>query len=540
VDDRGQVLVGSSPSGIVYRVGADDAVFALLDSDFREVKALAVQGGQVYAALLEGASPAGTVAAPLAAPAAPEIVVTSAEVTVTAQAPPTPQPAPAAAAAPAAAGTTKGSVVLIGAGGAVETLWSSAEESPHSLAWTAQGVLVGTGNKGKLYRIRDDASWEMLASSTSEQVTALAVDARGRARLATSNPARVLALEDEPAQTGRFVSKVQDTKTVSSWGEVRFEADPQGGQVVLRSRSGNTATPDSTWSEWTAVGGGTAAAPLRSERARFLQLEARLTRGEAGTPVLDWISAAYLQRNLKPEIESITVHPPGVVFQKAVVATGQIQVLGLPDEEQPETPKVARLSPQHARAIQMSAFSRPLYQRGIQTIAWQASDPNEDDLVYAVDYRAAGEPRFRTLREGLAEPVLAWDTSTVPNGRYVVRVRASDSRSNPAALTLSASKESAIFWVDNTPPQVEATLEDAASGRIHAVARDGDSLVARTEFSVDGGRWHEVHPVDGINDSLEEWYALQPELAEGAGPHVVVVRTRDRLGNVATARVEIP
>jgi len=72
------------------------------------------------------------------------------------------------------------------------------------------------------------------------------------------------------------------------------------------------------------------------------------------------------------------------------------------------------------------------------------------------------------------------------------------------------------------------------------VAKDDSSLIRRCEYSVDGGRWEEVHPTDGINDSREETYEISLEALAGFGPHIVVVRASDSLGNASTARVEVP
>jgi hypothetical protein len=140
------------------------------------------------------------------------------------------------------------------------------------------------------------------------------------------------------------------------------------------------------------------------------------------------------------------------------------------------------------------------------------------------------------LRRGLNEPVLAWDTTTVPNGRYVVRVAASDGPSNPEALALRAGRESEAFDVDNTPPSVTA---QATGGRVRVQVKDDSSPVRRTEYSVDGSAWEEVHPTDGISDTPEETYEFAPETTT-PGPHMVVIRSMDLLGNVASARVEIP
>jgi hypothetical protein len=121
-----------------------------------------------------------------------------------------------------------------------------------------------------------------------------------------------------------------------------------------------------------------------------------------------------------------------------------------------------------------------------------------------------------------------------------VKVLASDAPSNPEALALSGDKESMLFDVDNTPPSVTATLASGRPARIQAVARDDSSLVRRAEYSVDGGRWQEIHPADGISDAREETYEFSPQGLDGAGPHLVVVRATDLLGNASTARVEVP
>jgi hypothetical protein len=150
------------------------------------------------------------------------------------------------------------------------------------------------------------------------------------------------------------------------------------------------------------------------------------------------------------------------------------------------------------------------------------------------------DTRFRPLRKGLTDPVIAWDTTTVPNGRYIIRVTATDAPANPEALALTAEKDSAPFDVDNTPPLVTASLVKASAPSIRAEVRDDSSMVRRAEYSVDGGRWREVHPVDGINDAREEVYEIPTSELPPPGPHVIVVRATDLLGNVATARVQVP
>jgi hypothetical protein len=545
-DGEGNVYAGSSPGGILYRLDPAGKTFVLHDSSYREVKALDVgRDGTLYAAVIDGKEREDTPRAPAALVLPPTSTAPVGEVTVTesfsvvAPAPtPSPSPRPLDTLRPGAGGN-KGAVLRVPSSGEVDTVWTSSEEMPHALVATPEGALVGTGNKGKLYRVRDDRTWAMVATFPAEQVTSLHRTEAGVIYLATSNPGKVHALERGPAPRGTFTSKPRDTDTVSSWGRLSWEAVvPPGTEVQVQSRSGNTGTPDSTWSEWSAVYTHPQGDAIGSERARFLQLKVALVGKEDRSPVLDTLTAAYLQRNLRPQVVSIQVHPPGEIFQKPISLTGETEILGL-DGPAPERPGAATAA---ARSTMppATAYSRKMFQKGIQTFSWRAEDPNGDTLVYDVHYRPAGDARFRLLRKGVTEPVLAWDTSTVPNGRYVIRVTGSDSPSNPEALALGGDRESAPFEVDNTPPLVTATVAEGSPVRVKAVVRDDSSHVRKAEYSVDGGRWQEVHPLDGINDSREESYSFQVEGLTGPGPHVVVVRAADLLGNVATGRVDVP
>ncbi len=536
VDAKGTVFAGSAPSGILYRIDVAGKVFVVHDAPFREVKSLGLgRDGSVYAALVDGK---GAEEAPRPSPAIPTTASPTAEVTVTeafAILPLAPIVPSGMAPAPAG-GANKGAVVRVLPGGEVDTLWSSPEDTPQALVAGGDGVLLATGSRGKLYRIRDDRTWTLLAVLPAEQLTGLVRRSPAGAVVASSSPGKVFGLDEAPGERGTFVSKAKDTETVSAWGRLRWEGEvPPLTELQVQTRSGNTQTPDATWSDWSPVYKDPSGQAISSERARFLQMRATLVGKEGKTPVLDRVIAAYLQRNLRPEVPQVTIHPPGEVFQKPISVTGDPEILGL------DTPIVtAPGAPKAPPAPAATSFSRKLYQRGLQTFSWRAEDPNGDTLSYDVYYRGLAENRFRLLRKGLLEPVLAWDTTTVPNGRYLIKVVASDAPSNPGGLALTGEKESTAFDVDNTPPAVTAVLADRSPVRIRALARDDASPLRKAEYSVDGGRWEEVYPQDGINDAREETYEFSPEGASGPGPHVVVVRVVDLLGNAASARVEVP
>jgi sugar lactone lactonase YvrE len=545
VDLEDNVYAGSSPGGILYRIDPAGKVFVLHDSPYREVKSLDVaKDGSLYAAVIDGKEKEEPVRAPTTMPIAPgqtgEATVTITEsFAIVPPAVPAPSPSPRPLEAARSPGGSRSAVLRLLPSGEVDTLWSSADETPHAILRTEDGLLVGTGNKGKIYRVRDDRTWSMIATLPAQQVTALLRGPGGAALLATSNPGKVFELGAAPGAQGTFTSKVKDTETVSSWGRLAWEAElPAGAAVQVLTRSGNTGTPDSTWSDWSSPYARQEGDPITSQSARFLQVKVVMSGKDGASPVLESVSAAYLQRNLRPQVQSVTVHPPGEVFQKPLSISGEMEILGLEPGQGPEPPPgVAGQRPAMPPA---TAYSRKLYQKGIQTFSWKADDPNDDTLSYDVQYRSANDKRFRILRKGLTDPVVAWDTTTVPNGRYVIRVSASDAPSNPEGLALTGDKESSAFDVDNTPPTVTAVVESRSGPRVRAVARDDSSLIRKAEYSVDGGTWRDIHPTDGINDEKEESYEVPLTDLTPPGPHVVVVRATDLLGNVSTARVDVP
>ena len=91
---------------------------------------------------------------------------------------------------------------------------------------------------------------------------------------------------------GTFTSSVFDAGRTATWGTASWTANiPAGTTLIVETSSGNTATPDSTWSPWTVVSnGGTVASPA----ARYLRYRVRLvTTDPTLTPVLDDISFTW-------------------------------------------------------------------------------------------------------------------------------------------------------------------------------------------------------------------------------------------------------
>ncbi len=173
----------------------------------------------------------------------------------------------------------------------------------------------------------------------------------------------------------------------------------------------------------------------------------------------------------------------------------------------------------------------------MRTASFRAEDPNGDRLRYRVSYRRQGDVPWQPLRSGLSETIVAWDTSTMPDGRYELRVEASDSPDNPPGESLAGNRISRPFTVDNTPPVITG-LTVSADGAIRFQAQDGGSPIRRASITVDGGPARVVRPVDGIADSPNEDYDTRlPDFPEDAGS--VVVKVEDDMGNRGAAEARV-
>jgi sugar lactone lactonase YvrE len=542
---NGQLLAGTEGPGRLFRVDGSGKAFLLLDSTFQEIRSIRLdQQGNLYLAALSGRTSGGASSPPPAAsdttpPTAREPIPTvTTEVTAIAVVDGG-GPSPASSEPPARDERRggRGAIYRISPDGLWDILWESGEDSPYDLMFDPTGALiVGTGRNGKLYSLRGDPTTAtLLMQATAQQVTGFARDAKGNVFYATSNPGKVFKLSSERANEGTYTSLVRDAQTVADWGTLSWRASvPSGGRVDIYTRSGNTATPDDTWSPWSGPYSTANGEEIKSPNARYLQWKAVLS-GKQATPVLTSVSAAYVQRNLRPKVTSLTVHPTGTVFQKPY-PTGEPDIAGFDDQ----APDRRILSTTATTGGNTSSLGRRTYQRGLQTFVWRAEDANDDDLVYEILYRREGDTAWKSLKADLEEAIFVWDTTSVPNGTYVVKVMASDRASNTPGAALDGELESSAFDIDNGPPAVTVSNSTAAKGRttIQFEVRDDWSSISKVEYSLDAQRWQVIYPKDGIFDSRTEQFELTLDSTDAAKG--LIIRAYDAKNNSATARGDAP
>ena len=171
-------------------------------------------------------------------------------------------------------------------------------------------------------------------------------------------------------------------------------------------------------------------------------------------------------------------------------------------------------------------------------VSWEASDPNDDRLRYRLEFRGADETLWKELAADETQTSWEWDTSTVPDGAYRLRVRADDGLDNPEGTSLTHSRVSPPFTVDNTDPVVESldlTVLPAEGLRAVLEVRDAVSPITGVAYNIDGGDYRSVSASDGILDSPEERVEFSTEPLE-PGEHTVVVRVTDAADNTAYAK----
>jgi len=471
------IFVGSSGKGILYKVKGPGRAEVLYDFPGEEVKAIAVGAdGSVFACANEYGEP------PEPPRRNPVAVGRSA-------------PGPSVGARPKPG---KGVLYKFDPQGRPEKLMAHTDLHYTALTLDERGAPhVGTGAEGRVYTVDESHAVTLEADTDERQVNAI-VMVGGKGFVATSDPPVLHRIVGQGGGEAVWTSKVLDTGLRARFGKLSWQGQ---GRLEVSTRAGNTAAPDGTWSPWSAAQTQTFA--VVSPQSRYVQVRARFVDPRA---TLAEVTLPFVTENLRPVVLEVNAAPktaPSKEPKDGIPASGG------------ELPK-------HDTTVKIS---------------WKIDNLDSDVLRYRVTFRRDGQSIFHDVTrpdDVLSKTELDWDTQTVPEGKYRVRVEASDEISNAPREAQRHAKESATFVIDNTPPTIaDLTL---AGRRLRLRVTDGFSNVARVEIAVDGKT--EFRPVaaqDGIFDSLQEGIDDDLTTLVPAGSHVVTVRAYDAAGN-ATSR----
>jgi sugar lactone lactonase YvrE len=540
IDAQDNLVVGTEPGGLIVRVSPAGQGFVLYQAPKREITAVAIaKDGSIFAAGVGNKTPALNLGAP----------------------PPLPTPAPSVPANPPASGSTNpprnappptlnlgapaiaggSEVYRINADGSPKRVWSNSQDIVYAIGFDQSGqTLLGTGNRGKIYRLDTDVLSTLLVDASPTQVTGFGRGSRGELYVVTGNIGRVYRLGAALEKSGSFESDVLDAGAFAYWGRIGYRG---AGNIRVLTRSGNLNRPENNWSAWAPLqpdagasavcescGGGRANSPS----ARFLQYKIELAMSSSvPAPDVSYVEIAYLPKNVAPSLDEIEITPPNYRFPTPI--------LSIPPSNSITLPALG----QHRRAtastgLEVGSSQTLNYAKGHIGARWAASDENGDSLIYKIEIRGVKESTWKLLKENVKERFLSWDTTAFPDGEYVLRVTVSDAPSNPRNQALEATLVGDPFLIDNTPPQILNLAATTSGNRIevHWKARDARSDIDKAEYSVNGGEWLLIQPVNKLSDSPEEDYHLTID-RPSPGEQVIAVRVTDEYDNQTVEKVVV-
>jgi len=512
-DGRGGAFAGGDSKGRVLHARSDGSLRTVFDASEDEVRGLAFgPDGALYAAALS-------------------VSATTEEESKEGE------PAPARAAPPAGAG--RATIYRIVPDSSAAAWWTAPQPFVYALLGTGagagwKGVLAATGNRAGVYLVERAGGATQWLAGPQGQITALAADAHGEVFAAASNPAALWRLGPARAERGELLSMPLDARRIARYGRTLWRGSAGGGHVTLATRTGNTDEPDTTWTPWAPLPGGAEGGRVASPPGRYLQWRATL---EGGSPRVESVETAWREENLAPRVEDVLVAPQGQGFRE-----GELQPRMEPvTQTLPGGQRVEYSAP--AVNQQRDLHDLPVWARGMRTVQWRASDGNGDLLRFRIDVRPEPAGAWRQVAKDLEQPSYTWDTNGLADGRYRLRVTASDALANAVGEELEGVGLSQPFTVDNTPPEVTALEARGEAGAIAASgsARDALSPLQRIEVSVDAGPWRGVTPDGGLTDGLAHAFRVRLPGIE-PGEHTVSVRAADLAGNLGTraTRVTVP
>ncbi len=492
---NGTLLAGTADQAILYRVHADGHAEALQDFDGNEIRAIVRARDAIYVAVNAfergGDSGNGGHAVKNNKPA--------------------PGPSPASGAQP------RGEQVKAHAGvfrldddGRLEQVLNLSEGYLTTLAVGSDDhVYAGSGAQGKVYRISPDRHAALALDLPERQVLSMVMGAH-ELLVGTGDAGAVFRTQSASSGDFSYVSKVFDADSLARWGLLRWTGS---SDLAVQARVGNTAKPDKSWSPWTRLqaerqqgqeGQGKVVGP----QARYLQYRVVLPNKSSH---LREVSAYFLPQNQRARITEITLADAAAA--PVPTATGG-------------TPALPPASPSRTHSPTLK-------------LRWKVENPDNDELIYKLWFRRNSEDVWRSLGgpDPLGKAEYDWNSESVPDGRYVIRVWASDEKVTPKGQALDFTLDSSPFLVDNNRP----VISDLHAGLpvVYGRAHDSASVISQIEYTLDGNEWRPATPDDGILDETSESFSIRLPSSLAAGPHIVNVRDWDSADNLGTAHLQV-
>ena len=378
--------------------------------------------------------------------------------------------------------------------GRAEMLIRRKETHFTAVQWGTDGAIyAGGGHEGRIFRVEPDASYSIWVDVEERQV--LALDLRGKnPSFVTGDGAAIYRVQSGARRDAIWTSKALDASFTAKWGRLTWRGQ---GRFSFQTRSGNTEEPGETWSAWSKDL--KKPRPIASPAGRFIQVRAKFPKDDSA--VLRAIELFYLPQNQRARVSGVQGSRPPL--------------------KRGETPR------------------QPPPPTTVLNLTWKVENTDRDPLRYRIGYREEGQPTWRDMfgeDTVLSEVKYSWDTGSIPDGYYVVRVEASDEQSNPDERTLRSNATSEPIRVDNHPPRIDQLK--VRKGRVQGRVVDEMGPIARIQMSIDANPWRDVFPTDSLLDSASEGFDV-PLGALSGDAHIIAVRAFDASGNQANREITV-
>ncbi len=509
VDRNHIIYAGAGGKGYVYRIESGKPPFLLFDTQLDEVHGLVVMPSGMILAAAYGETISSR---PEAVPVTRPRTTGKTPETIEAPMPETSLSTMSFILEPTLSEDKETSLFRVDRDGYGKNIWLRSDEQIQSLiADKDNAVLVGVGRKGKVYRVLENGDISMLVNTSGGQISAMTFTSDHRLVIGSSNPGFCWLTDKSPAGTGAMESEPMDASMISTWGVLSWQGRKGDGDIRFFTRSGNADNPSSSWSEWQAVQAEAGVWRIASPAARFLQWKCEMTgRGEPA-PEVDEVSVSYLQNNRPPEILAVMVYP-----QNEYYGSGEN----------------AAEKPDKGGIVYGAALGKSEKKKGWRTAHWLFEDANMDALSFSLYCRRQDDAQWFELAKEVFSNIYPWDCTQMADGAYRLQVRATDQPTVPDELALSSSKESDVFIIDNTGPEIEFT--PVANRQVLCRLRDQGNIISAIEYSINSGGWKKIYPTDGICDAKQEQVRI-PLPKELHGQIQIAVKAVDEAGNYHTA-----
>lgn len=373
-------------------------------------------------------------------------------------------------------------------------VYQDKENGIYTLLAVGDQIYAGSEPKGRIISILDQQRYATIHQDDQAGQILSMTAAAGTVYAGGANPALLLSASTDKSTTATFTSSILDAERTSQWGQIQWWGQTgQGCEITAHCRSGNTTDPDDgTWSVWSR--------PYKNSEyidvsaARYLQYRVRMERTEGdSTPRVDRVAINYLPANQRP---TLTVKEPeeGAALRETV------------------------------------------------KLKWKAEDPDEDTVAASIYLRAAGQPEWEEIVGPLQEDSYELDTTAHEAGSYDLRIVISDEPSNPQSPQTDEVVLRGLI-IDNESPSLRVGPPADQGDRTVLVtgsASDDDSGIAGVSWQADGDEnWFGAGATDGMYDENFERFTIRAaDLPEDANS--LLIRARDRAGNVTDETVELP